>query len=143
MTAGNGIEARAAARGAAAATGANPTLRSVMLNICARHGARRILWMGRGHEPLGLSLQQAGYTVWGMDPGGPRATALAEGEPASPPARLVGTPILLGEKRAGSISPSIWSHPNPSPHWTRASRSPPTGSGRAATSCYRPRTGAP
>ena len=46
MTAGNGIEARAAARGAAATTGANPALRLVMLNLCARHGARRILWIG-------------------------------------------------------------------------------------------------
>ena len=143
MTARDGIEARAVARGAAAATGANPALQSVMLNLCARHGARRILWIGPGGEPLGRALRQAGYTVWGMDPGGPRATTLAEGDPASPPARPVGTPILLGEKRAGSISPSIWNRPNPSPHWTRGSRSPPTGSGRAATSCYRPRTGAP
>jgi SAM-dependent methyltransferase len=94
MTAGNGIEARAAARGAAAATGANPALRSVMLNLCARHGARRILWMGGGHEPLGLSLQQAGYTVWGMDPGGLRATARAEGDPASPPGETGRDPDL-------------------------------------------------
>jgi SAM-dependent methyltransferase len=94
MTAGNGIEARAAARGAAAATGANPALRSVMLNLCARHGARRILWMGRGHEPLGLSLQQAGYAVWGMDPGGLRATARAEGDPASPPGETGRDPDL-------------------------------------------------
>jgi len=70
MTARNGSEARAAARGAAAATGANPALRSVVLDLCARHGARRILWMGRGHEPLGLSLRQAGYAVWGTDPSG-------------------------------------------------------------------------
>jgi SAM-dependent methyltransferase len=84
MTAGNGIEARAATRGAAAATGANPALQSVLLNLCARHGARQILWIGPGGEPLGLSLQQAGYAVWGIDPGGPRATALAEGDPASP-----------------------------------------------------------
>ena len=70
MTARNGSEARAVARGAAATTGANPALRSVVLDLCARHGARRILWMGRGHEPLGLSLRQAGYAVWGMDPSG-------------------------------------------------------------------------
>jgi SAM-dependent methyltransferase len=56
----------------------------VVLSLCARHGARRILWIGRRGAPLGLSLQQAGYTVWGMDPGGHRATDLAEFAPASP-----------------------------------------------------------
>ena len=84
MTAGNGSEARASARCGAAASGANPALRSVVLDLCALHGARRILWIGRGGEPLGLSLQQAGYTVWGMDAGGNCATALAEAAPASP-----------------------------------------------------------
>jgi SAM-dependent methyltransferase len=84
MTAGNGIEARAGARGAAAATGANPALRSVMLNLCTRHGARRILWIGPEGEPLGLSLRQAGYAVGEMDAGGHRPTARADFAPVSP-----------------------------------------------------------
>jgi len=88
MRAGDGIEARASSRCGPEASAANPALRSVVLNLCTRHGARRILCIGRGRETLGPSLQQAGYTVWGMDPGGPRATALAEGDPASHPCEI-------------------------------------------------------
>ena len=84
MKAGDGSEARASSRCGPEASAANPALRSVVLNLCTRHGARRILCIGRGRETLGPSLQQAGYTVWGMDPGGHRATALAEFAPASP-----------------------------------------------------------
>jgi len=84
MTARNGNEVRAAARGAAAATGANPALRSVVLDLCARHGARQILWIGPGGEPLGQALRQAGYAVWGTDPSGNSPTARTDGAPPPP-----------------------------------------------------------
>ncbi len=84
MKAGDGIEARASSRCGPEASAANPALRSVVLNLCTRHGARRILCIGRGLETLGPSIQQAGYTVWGMDPGGHRAADLAECTSASP-----------------------------------------------------------
>ena len=88
MRAGDGIEARASSRCGPEASAANPALRSVVLNLCTRHGARRILCIGRGRETLGPSLQQAGYTVWGMDPGGPRAADLAECTSASHPCEI-------------------------------------------------------
>lgn len=84
MPARDGIEARAAARGAAAATGAPPALRSVVLNLCARHGARQILWIGPGGEPFGRALRQAGYAVWGTDPSGNSSTAPTDGAPTPP-----------------------------------------------------------
>ena len=85
MIAGDGIESRVSSRSGPEASAANPALRSVVLNLCTRHGARRILCIGRGGETLGLALQQAGYTVLGMDPGEHRATDLAECTPPSHP----------------------------------------------------------
>jgi hypothetical protein len=84
MTARGGIEARVAARGAAAAAGANPALRSVVLDLCARHGARQILWIGPGGEPLGRALRQAGYAVWGTDPSANSPTAPTDDAPTPP-----------------------------------------------------------
>ena len=84
MTADDRIESPASSHSGTEASGASSALRSVVLNICALHGARRILWIGPGSEPLAVSLQQAGYTVWGMDPGCHCATRLAQGAPASP-----------------------------------------------------------
>lgn len=85
MAADDRIESPMSSRSGTEASGASPALRSVVLNICALHGARRILWIGHGGEPLAVSLQQAGYnTVWGMDPGCHCTTRLAEGTPASP-----------------------------------------------------------
>ena len=84
LTARDGSEARAAARGVVAPAGANPVLRSVVLDLCARHGARQILCLGRGGEPLGRALRQAGYAVGEMDAGGHRTTARADFAPASP-----------------------------------------------------------
>lgn len=89
MTARDGIAARAAPRGEAATAGANPALRSVLLDLCARHGARRILCLGRGGEPLALSLRQAGYAAWGMDPDGNPPTVRVNCAPA-PPAGATG-----------------------------------------------------
>jgi hypothetical protein len=56
----------------------------VVLDLCARHGARQILCLGRGGEPLGRALRQAGYAVGEMDAGGHRTTARADFAPASP-----------------------------------------------------------
>lgn len=89
MTAREGIDSRAAARGAAAATGAPPALQSVVLNLCARHGARRILCLGRGGEPLGWALRQAGYAAWERDPSENPPAVRADGAPTSP-ARATG-----------------------------------------------------
>jgi SAM-dependent methyltransferase len=55
-----------------------------MLNLCSRHGARRILWIGPEGEPLGRALRQAGYAVGEMDVGGHRPTARADFASASP-----------------------------------------------------------
>jgi hypothetical protein len=61
----------------------NPSLRSMVSSVCALHGARRIVCIGRGREPLCLSLREAGYAAWGMDPSGRCDTDPAEPGPAS------------------------------------------------------------
>lgn len=61
----------------------NPSLRSVASSVCALQGARRIVCIGHGPEPLCLSLREAGYAAWGMDPSGRCDTEPAEPGPAS------------------------------------------------------------
>lgn len=61
----------------------NPSLRSVVSSVCALQGARRIVCIGHGREPLCLSLREAGYAAGGMDPSGRCDTEPAEPGPAS------------------------------------------------------------
>lgn len=49
--------------------GLNPRIRSIVLDIRARHGALRILGIGRGAQPLCHHLRHAGYTVVFMESG--------------------------------------------------------------------------
>lgn len=61
----------------------HPSLRSVVSSVCALQGARRIVCIGHGREPLCLSLREAGYAAWGMDPSGRCDAEPAEPGPAS------------------------------------------------------------
>lgn len=68
MTANQKIELDSSYQPSAAGeTDANPRIRSVVLDICARYGATRILGIGRGAQTLHHDLHHAGYTVASME----------------------------------------------------------------------------
>jgi hypothetical protein len=67
----------------------NPPIRSVVLDICARHGAQRILGIGRNTEALCHHFRHAGYSAALVNPRDGGESSAAQSTSISNPLSLI------------------------------------------------------